>query len=135
MILFCTVLHWLQLLSSKKTRAWMGISSTPGHVCMVPGGKAQRFQRCRDHESALTPLPHGLRYPHQGAAGKSRFHGIPGRKGSEAIRKAAPWQCLGSSSSAGAPKRWRKQSSSVVINLSLHPWKSLALCCCRKPCS
>lgn len=91
----------LQVLSSQRTRGWLGTRSAPGHVCMLPGGKAGA-SRGTVSMNLLSHLSHEAFSIHtedwQEGAG---FMAPPsGRDLEKAERPCLPWQCLGSSSLA-----------------------------------
>lgn len=100
-ILYCSALApSLQLLTSQKTRACLGTRSTPGHICMMPGGKdsASRGTMTTKLLSHLSRMAFSIHTKdQQGGAG---FVASPvGRDLEQAERLRLPWYHLGFRSS------------------------------------
>lgn len=101
-VLHCSaVAPSLQLLSSENTRAWLGTRSAPGHVCMMPGGKAGASSGTVTMH-LLSHLSHEASSIHnedwQEGAGFTAA--LLGRDPEQAEGLCLPWQRLGSSSLA-----------------------------------
>lgn len=116
----------LPLLTSRRSSGCLGTRSTPGHISLLPDSKASDFRSTMATDLLYTsltwpsvPTPRTIR--------EKQVSQTPHREGmgSAVPALAAPVLQLCNSR---APKSWRRQSSSVIINLSFHPWNSLAHC-------